>query len=199
MTDPPAEYRAIPSSEDQAYDSNVDEAGLGVGGDERVYSTSEQIPTESRTKWSFFLLGCAILLPWNGDVSRKTTRPMCAHVYSVLLNATPFFLSRLAGSPFYPTFSPYLTSVYTVTKLVVQFYCTFTSKQVRRFNRMVIVSEYSRFGIYVAVIQFSPHIRVHYCAARSCHISMSQHVQSRHTWDFFCVCSFQCSLYGGRS
>jgi len=145
MTDSSAKYHAIPSSEDQAYDPNVDEAG--VGGDERAYSPGERIPAESSIKWTYFLLGCAIMLPWEGDVSRQTTCPVCAHVYSVLANATPFFLSRMAGSPVYSTFSSYSASVYTVTKLICQFYCTFTSKQVRRFNQMAIVSEHSHFGI----------------------------------------------------
>ena len=55
MADTPAKYCAIPSSEDQAR----------VGGDE-PYST-ESFPAEARTKWTYFLLGCATLLPWSGD------------------------------------------------------------------------------------------------------------------------------------
>ncbi|KAG8213953.1 hypothetical protein J3R82DRAFT_10702 [Butyriboletus roseoflavus] len=72
-----ARYRAIPSSQDQAYHSDVRVAG--VSGD-NLYSTSESIPAEvqARAKWTYFLLGCTILLPWNGDTSRQTSRPVCA-------------------------------------------------------------------------------------------------------------------------
>ena len=79
MTDSPAKYRAIPSSEDQAYDSNVHEAR--IGGDERVYPTSQHIPAEPRTKWTYFLLGCAIFLPWHGDISCQTA-VLCELTYT---------------------------------------------------------------------------------------------------------------------
>lgn len=70
MADSRAKYHPIPSLEDQTYHSDVHEAG--VGGD-NLYSTSEGISVEARTKWTYFLLGCAILLPWNGETSRQTT------------------------------------------------------------------------------------------------------------------------------
>jgi hypothetical protein len=70
MTDSPVKYRVIPSSEGQADHSNVHNTG-----DDLYYSTvtSERFPgpAEARTKWTYFLLGCAILLPWNGDSSRQ--------------------------------------------------------------------------------------------------------------------------------
>ena len=139
MTASPAKYRTTPSSEDPAYHSEIHEAGPNRGG---LHSTSERIPHEAHIKWTYFLLGCAILLPWTGDTSRQTTHPVCAHVYSALANATSFFLSRMAGSPFYPTFISYWSSVYTLTKLVCQFYSTFTSKQVRRFYLTMIISKH---------------------------------------------------------
>ncbi|KAF8547949.1 hypothetical protein OG21DRAFT_1423952 [Imleria badia] len=108
MTASPATYCVTPSSENRAYHSNIHEAGVDGG---ELNSTSERIPNEAQTKWTYFLLGCATLLPWNA-----------------LTNASLFFFSRLAGSPFYPTFISYWSSAYMVTKLVCQFYCTFTSK-----------------------------------------------------------------------
>ena len=71
MTNSPAKYRAIPSSDDsgQAYHSDTDEAR--ACGDE-LYLTTGHIPAEARTKWTYFLLGCAILLPWNGDTCQIT-------------------------------------------------------------------------------------------------------------------------------
>ena len=131
MTHSPAKYRGIPSSEHQAYHSDSHEVGFCR---DELYSTTEYILAEARTKWSYFLLGCAILLPWSGDTSRRTTHLVFAHVYSALLNGSSFFLSRLAGSTFYPTFSSDWSSVYTLTQLACQFYCTFTSKQVREFH-----------------------------------------------------------------
>ncbi|KAF8450333.1 nucleoside transporter-domain-containing protein [Boletus edulis BED1] len=77
------------------------------------YTTGEQwFSAEAQTKWTYFLLGCAILLPWNA-----------------LINATSFFLSRMAGSGFYPTFSSYMSTAYTLANLVFQSYSTITSKQ----------------------------------------------------------------------
>ncbi|KAN0081526.1 Nucleoside transporter domain containing protein [Tylopilus felleus] len=107
MIDSTARYRAIPSLEDQVYHSGDHE-------DSRDGSptTSEPIPAAAGAKWTYFLLGCAILLPFNA-----------------LFNSTSFFLSRLAGSSFYTTYSSYSSSAYTCTKLVWQFYCTVTSKQ----------------------------------------------------------------------
>ncbi|KAF8554812.1 hypothetical protein OG21DRAFT_1522187 [Imleria badia] len=116
MTASPAKYRVTPSSEDQAYHSNIHDAGV-CGGE--LNSTSERILHEAQIKWTYFLLGCAILLPW-----------------TALANSTSFFSSRLAGSPFYPTFTSYWSSVYTLTKLVFQFYTTFTSKQSSLFRRI---------------------------------------------------------------
>ncbi|KAF8138672.1 nucleoside transporter-domain-containing protein [Boletus edulis] len=75
MPDSPVKYRAIPLSEGEA-DHHTRQA-------------------EAQTKWTYFLLGCAILLPWNA-----------------LINATSFFLSRMAGSGFYPTFSSYMSTAY---------------------------------------------------------------------------------------
>ena len=53
-----------------------------------------------------------------------------------MINALPFFLSRLVGFPLYQTFSSSMASVYTVTILICLFYCTITSKQVRVFRSM---------------------------------------------------------------
>lgn len=78
----------------------------------------------------------------------------CSYVYSALINATSFFLSRLAGSPLYPTFSSSLSSVYTLTNLTCQFYCTITSKQVR--SSQLTDREHSRFR----VSQSSPSRRI---------------------------------------
>lgn len=63
MTDSSAKYYAIPPSEDEAYHSDVHEAGVTSASRD----DPERSSAEARTKWTYFLLGCAILLPWNGD------------------------------------------------------------------------------------------------------------------------------------
>ncbi|KAF8132030.1 nucleoside transporter-domain-containing protein [Boletus edulis] len=109
-----AKYGAVPSTENH---TNVLEAGVG---EDELYSTRERTLDVAQTKWTYFLLGCAILLPW-----------------SAMANATSFFLSRVAGSPIYPTFSSYWNTVYMSTKLICQFYCTFTSKQSSPSRRII--------------------------------------------------------------
>ncbi|KAF8558807.1 hypothetical protein OG21DRAFT_981118 [Imleria badia] len=111
-TDAPAKYHAIPSSEGQANHSDVHDTGLLHAEDDLYYTTGEWFPAQAQIQWTYFLLGCAILLPWNA-----------------LINGTSFFLSRLDGSPFYSPFSSSMSSVYTLANLVFQLYSTITSKQ----------------------------------------------------------------------
>ena len=59
-------HAVTPSLEDQAYHSSIHEAG--AGGDE-LHSISERIPDEGQNKWTYFLLGCAILVPWSSTSS----------------------------------------------------------------------------------------------------------------------------------
>ncbi|KAG9317629.1 nucleoside transporter-domain-containing protein [Chiua virens] len=66
-----------------------------------------------------------------------------AHLSKAMINATSFFLSRLDGSSFYTTFSPSLSTVYTLTNMFSQLYCTITLKQSspsRRIFTSIIVS-----------------------------------------------------------
>ena len=64
MTGSHVKYQPIPSSEEQPDHSDDPEP---VGDDLR----REWFPADAQTKWTYFLLGCAILLPWNGDSSRQ--------------------------------------------------------------------------------------------------------------------------------
>ena len=91
MTDSPTKYRAIPSSEDEA---------RAVG--DEYYSTSERMPPKARIRWMYFLLGCAILLPWHGDTCRQTTH-LC--LCSCLLSYGKFdavFLVPTGRFPLHP-------------------------------------------------------------------------------------------------
>jgi len=110
MTRSRASYHLIPRSENQVDFSDAHEAGLDGS-------------TEARTKWTYFLLGCAILLPWNA-----------------LMNGTSFFLTRLVGSPFYATFGSYFSSVFMLAKFTSQLYCTFTSQQSSPSRRIFVTT-----------------------------------------------------------
>ncbi|KAG9313824.1 nucleoside transporter-domain-containing protein [Chiua virens] len=126
----PANYRTIPPSEDHANASDSHEDG-GAGDEWQV---------EHGAKWIYFVLGCAILLPWNA-----------------LTNSMSFFLSRVAGSPYYPTISSYLASVYTLGKLFFQFYCTLTSRKSSASRR--IFASMSVTVVLVALLFTSTFIR----------------------------------------
>ncbi|KAJ4472135.1 nucleoside transporter-domain-containing protein [Lentinula aciculospora] len=63
-------------------------------------------------KWINFVLGCAVLLPWNA-----------------LITAIPYFLSRLAGSSLQSTFSSYLSITFTLSNFLCLAHATATSKQ----------------------------------------------------------------------
>lgn len=67
---------------------------------------------DSRIRWIYFMLGCAVLLPWN-----------------VLITATSFFLSRLVGSPLRATFASYMTTTSSVFNVFALAHATATSKQ----------------------------------------------------------------------
>ncbi|KAK7061413.1 nucleoside transporter [Favolaschia claudopus] len=67
---------------------------------------------DSRVIWIHFILGCAILLPWN-----------------VMITATPFFLSRLANSPHKLTFTSYMSCAFTASNFIFLARATITSRQ----------------------------------------------------------------------
>ncbi|KAG2066798.1 hypothetical protein BDR04DRAFT_1029168 [Suillus decipiens] len=66
----------------------------------------------ARIRWVYFMLGAATLLSWDA-----------------LINANPFFISRLSGSPLRMSFSSYLSSVFTTSKMITLGHAMMTSKQ----------------------------------------------------------------------
>lgn len=96
---------------------------------------------DSRIRWVYFMLGCAILLPWN-----------------VLITATSFFLSRLVGSPLRATFASYLTTTSTLFNVFALAHATATSKQSSPSRRVfwsaasvtliIVLLFFSTFGYY---------------------------------------------------
>ena len=63
-----AQYRALPQSPDAAQDLGIPSAIEDV--DESILDDSEHVPSsepvDGRVQWIHFMLGAAVLLPWNG-------------------------------------------------------------------------------------------------------------------------------------
>ncbi|GJE84933.1 equilibrative nucleoside transporter 1 [Phanerochaete sordida] len=76
---------------------------------------------DHRIGWIHFILGCAVLLPWNA-----------------LITASPYFLSRVAGSPLRDTFSSYLSTTFTVANFFFLAHATATEKQSTNSRRALL-------------------------------------------------------------
>ncbi|KAF8211499.1 nucleoside transporter-domain-containing protein [Mycena galopus ATCC 62051] len=110
---PEALYHAIPQAPVAAVvlpDPNVDPE---ESQDEVTIADLEpEVIVNSRISWIHFVLGAAVLLPWN-----------------VMITATPFFLSRLADSPHRLAFSSYLSCAFTASNFIFLARATITSRQ----------------------------------------------------------------------
>ncbi|KAI0650151.1 nucleoside transporter-domain-containing protein [Trametes meyenii] len=80
----------------------------------------EHITADSRIRWIHFLLGCAVLLPWNA-----------------IITATPYFLSRLEGTSLKSTFSSYLSTTFTAANLAFLAHATITAKTASNTRRVL--------------------------------------------------------------
>ncbi|KAJ3520310.1 hypothetical protein NM688_g9182 [Phlebia brevispora] len=74
-----------------------------------------------RIWWIHFILGCAILLPWNA-----------------LITATPYFMSRLEGTSLQSTFSSYLSTTFTIANFLFLAHATATTQQATNSRRVKI-------------------------------------------------------------
>ncbi|KAF7800116.1 hypothetical protein EIP86_011361 [Pleurotus ostreatoroseus] len=96
--------------------------------DEEVVLAEEFVAQERaashdwRIWWIHFILGCAILLPWNA-----------------MITATPYFVSRLEGSSLKSTFSSYLSTTFTISNFLFLAHATATTNQSTN-SRKVIIS-----------------------------------------------------------
>ncbi|KAF8974277.1 nucleoside transporter-domain-containing protein [Flammula alnicola] len=109
---PEALYHAFPQPDNTVNASQIE---LDVDGEaaEPVLPATD-LPTflvDSRIRWIHFILGCAVLLPWN-----------------VVITAMPFFLARLSTSPLRSTFASYLTTSFTASNFIFLAHATATSK-----------------------------------------------------------------------
>ncbi|KAG2158973.1 nucleoside transporter-domain-containing protein [Suillus bovinus] len=89
-----------------------------VDHDDPDISHSPDMHGDARIRWVYFMLGAATLLSWNA-----------------MINANPFFMSRLSGSPLRTSFSSYLSSVFTASNVITLGYAIMTSKQSSPYRR----------------------------------------------------------------
>lgn len=75
---------------------------------------------DPRIRAAHFMLGCAVLLPWNA-----------------MITATPFFLSRLEGSPMRSTFNSYLSTTFMASNFGFLAHATATAKQSSNARRVL--------------------------------------------------------------
>lgn len=126
---PRALYHAIP----QAPGDESDEVTLegDVEQEQAELAALQALPVDPRISWIFFLLGCSVLLPWNGMYFPGFILHYSGFmISSVMITAIPFFLSRLANSSLKSTFSSYLSVSFTVTGFVFLAHATAASKRV---------------------------------------------------------------------
>ena len=132
---PKALYHAIPQA--------LDDTGEATLRDEEEQEQDElaaldppQALVDPRISWIYFLLGCSVLLPWNGMYLFGVIPVDCALGFTVslvMITAIPFFLSRLSNSPLKSTFSSYLSTSFTVAGFVFLAHATAASRRVSRF------------------------------------------------------------------
>ncbi|KAH9927120.1 nucleoside transporter-domain-containing protein [Epithele typhae] len=75
---------------------------------------------DPKVHWIHFLLGCAVLLPWNA-----------------LITATPYFQSRVDGTPLRGIFASYLSMTFTAANLGFLAHATVTAKKASNTRRIL--------------------------------------------------------------
>ncbi|EJD00821.1 uncharacterized protein FOMMEDRAFT_125285 [Fomitiporia mediterranea MF3/22] len=95
-----------------------------------------EVHVGGRIRWVHFIFGCAVLLPWNA-----------------LITATPYFLSRLSGSPMKSSFSSYLSITFTLANFCFLAHATVTSKQSSPARRIFVAT--SLLAVLVGLLTLS--------------------------------------------
>ena len=103
--------------------------------EETQRALSQAVADSSTVHWIFFIMGCAILLPWNGQFNLSRNRfeklPNRYYVGIAIITAMPFFLSRLEQSHLRPVFASYLVASMQLCRLPTLIHATYTVKKVR--------------------------------------------------------------------
>ncbi|KAH8999415.1 nucleoside transporter-domain-containing protein [Lactarius akahatsu] len=114
-------YHALPQTPDLAQEINIpsaiEEAELASEDMEEDTiddgPTPSDAPVDGRIHWIHFMLGAAVLLPWN-----------------VMITAEPYFISQLRRSSIRSTFGSYLATTFTLSNFLFLAHATITSKKV---------------------------------------------------------------------
>lgn len=134
-----AQYRALPQSPDVAQDiripSAIEEGEVAVDDiDDSILDghPSSNAPVDSRIMWVNFMLGAAVLLPWNGASEAPLVLSCEELIYKhlVMITAEPYFLSQLRHSSMRSTFASYLVTAFTLSNFFCLAHATVTSKKV---------------------------------------------------------------------
>ncbi|KAI9466711.1 nucleoside transporter-domain-containing protein [Lactarius psammicola] len=113
-------YHALPQTPDLAQEVHIpfaiEEAELASEDIEDTIDdgpTPSDAPADGRIQWIHFMLGAAVLLPWN-----------------VMITAEPYFISQLRRSSIRSTFGSYLATTFTFSNFLFLAHATITSKKV---------------------------------------------------------------------
>ncbi|KAH9050107.1 nucleoside transporter-domain-containing protein [Lactarius hengduanensis] len=113
-------YHALPQTPDLAQEINIpsaiEEAELASEDMEDTIDdepTPSDAPADGRIQWIHFMLGAAVLLPWN-----------------VMITAEPYFISQLRRSSIRSTFGSYLATTFMLSNFLFLAHATITSKKV---------------------------------------------------------------------
>lgn len=133
---PEALYHAIPQVLSDEGDENT-VCDIELNGEEECGPTLDpsQALIDPWITWIYFLLGCCILLPWNGTYPLGVILICCGlTIMPVIITAIPFFLSRLTRSSLKATFPSYLTTSFTTAGFVFLAHATAASRRVSRLS-----------------------------------------------------------------
>ncbi|KAH9007128.1 nucleoside transporter-domain-containing protein [Lactarius hatsudake] len=114
-------YHALPQTPDLAQEiyipSAIEEAEVASEDMEEDTiddgPTTSDAPVDGRIHWIHFMLGAAVLLPWN-----------------VMITAEPYFISQLRRTSVRSTFGSYLATTFTLSNFLFLAHATITSKKV---------------------------------------------------------------------
>jgi len=132
-------YHALPQAPDIEQDINIpsaiDESESTSDdledtiGDE---STPSNARVDTRIQWIYFMLGAAVLLPWNGTLITPLCVPrVTLYTWVVMITAEPYFISQLRGSSIRSIFGSYLATTFTLSNFLFLAHATITSKKAR--------------------------------------------------------------------
>lgn len=110
--------------------ASTDHPLVSCSSSECAHDLNSIFSVDSRIRLIHFILGCSVLLPWNGSCCLSQSVRQ-SDIDVVMITATPFFVSRLSGSDLQLTFSSYLSCSFTASNFMFLAHATISSRQVR--------------------------------------------------------------------